>query len=383
MKGEAPGSIATALIEARLLAGSEALFEQLGRRTGPDKMWPTRKFVAAKLAEQNARYGKFDATAYKLEPNVKESPGGLRDIHTVGWVAKRHFGARTLHELVDHGFLEPDEYQQLIDGQEFLSEVRNGLHLLTGRKHDHLLFDQQRELARRFGYRDAAGSLAVEQFMKRYYGIVKGLSRLNEMLLQHFEEEILLARRSDRATPLNSRFQLRKDFIEVRNAQVFRRYPFALLELFLLLQQHRRHVRGVRAGTVRLIRRHLHLIDDTFRADLRCSSLFMEIIRQPHGIGHELQRMHRYGVLARYIPAFGRVLGQMQHDLFHVYTVDEHSLFVLRNTRSYAFPEEKIPALELGYQIFPRIPKPELLYLGALFHDIAKGRGSPFFSSSP
>ena len=374
-EGRRDVTIATALIEARLLAGSEALFEQLGRRTGPDKMWPTRKFVAAKLAEQNARYGKFDATAYKLEPNVKESPGGLRDIHTVGWVAKRHFGARTLHELVDHGFLEPDEYQQLIDGQEFLSEVRNGLHLLTGRKHDHLLFDQQRELARRFGYRDAAGSLAVEQFMKRYYGIVKGLSRLNEMLLQHFEEEILLARRSDRATPLNSRFQLRKDFIEVRNAQVFRRYPFALLELFLLLQQHRRHVRGVRAGTVRLIRRHLHLIDDTFRADLRCSSLFMEIIRQPHGIGHELQRMHRYGVLARYIPAFGRVLGQMQHDLFHVYTVDEHSLFVLRNTRSYAFPEEKIPALELGYQIFPRIPKPELLYLGALFHDIAKGRG--------
>ena len=374
-EGRRDVTIATALIEARLLAGSEALFEQLGRRTGPDKMWPTRKFVAAKLAEQNARYGKFDATAYKLEPNVKESPGGLRDIHTVGWVAKRHFGARTLHELVDHGFLEPDEYQQLIDGQEFLSEVRNGLHLLTGRKHDHLLFDQQRELARRFGYRDAAGSLAVEQFMKRYYGTVKGLSRLNEMLLQHFEEEILLARRSDRATPLNSRFQLRKDFIEVRNAQVFRRYPFALLELFLLLQQHRRHVRGVRAGTVRLIRRHLHLIDDTFRADLRCSSLFMEIIRQPHGIGHELQRMHRYGVLARYIPAFGRVLGQMQHDLFHVYTVDEHSLFVLRNTRSYAFPEEKIPALELGYQIFPRIPKPELLYLGALFHDIAKGRG--------
>ena len=134
-------------------------------------------------------------------------------------------------------------------------------------------------------------------------------------------------------------------------------------------------MRGVRAGTVRLIRRHLYLIDDAFRADIRCTSLFMEIIRQPHGIGHELQRMHRYGVLARYIPAFGRVVGQMQHDLFHVYTVDEHSLFVLRNTRSYAFPDEKIGALELGYQVFPNIPKPELLYLAALFHDIAKGRG--------
>ena len=374
-EGRRDVTIATALIESRLLAGDAALFEQLGRRSGPGQMWPTRKFFAAKLAEQQARYDKFDATAYKLEPNVKESPGGLRDIHTIGWVAKRHFGARTLHELVDHGFLEPDEYRLLIEGQEFLSEVRNGLHLLTGRKHDHLLFDQQRELASRFGYRDSDQTLAVEQFMKRYYRTVKGLSRLNEMLLAHFEEEILLARRSDRAIPLNSRFQIRKDFVEARDERVFTRYPFALLEIFLLLQQHRHHVRGVRAGTVRLIRRHLHLIDDAFRADIRCTSLFMEIIRQPHGIGHELQRMHRYGVLARYIPAFGRVVGQMQHDLFHVYTVDEHSLFVLRNTRSYAFPDEKIPALELGYQVFPHIPKPELLYLGALFHDIAKGRG--------
>ncbi len=374
-EGRRDVTIATALIEARHLAGDSALFDQLMRRTGPDQMWPTRKFFAAKLAEQRARYDKFDATAYKLEPNVKESPGSLRDIHTVGWVAKRHFGARTLHELIDHGFLEQDEYQQLIDGQEFLTQVRNGLHLLAGRKHDHLLFDQQRELARRFGYQDSEQSLAVEQFMKRYYGTVKGLSRLNEMLLAHFEEEILLARRSDRAVPLNSRFQIRKDFIEVRDAGVFRRYPFALLEIFLLLQQHRHHVRGVRAGTVRLIRKHLQLIDDAFRADIRSASLFMEIIRQPHGIGHELQRMHRYGVLARYIPAFGRVVGQMQHDLFHVYTVDEHSLFVLRNTRSYAFPDEQIPALELGYQVFANIPKPELLYLAALFHDIAKGRG--------
>jgi [protein-PII] uridylyltransferase len=374
-EGRRDVTIATALIEARFLAGDRALFEQLARRTGPGQMWPTRKFFAAKLAEQQARYDKFDATAYKLEPNVKESPGGLRDIHTIGWVAKRHFGASTLHELVDHKFLEQDEYELLMEGQEFLTQVRNGLHLLAGRKHDHLLFDQQRELASRFGYQDTGETLAVEQFMKRYYSTVKGLSRLNEMLLAHFEEEILLARRSDRAVPLNSRFQIRKDFIEVRDAGVFRRYPFALLEIFLVLQQHRHHVRGVRAGTVRLIRKHLHLIDDAFRADIRSASLFMEIIRQPHGIGHELQRMHRYGVLARYIPAFGRVVGQMQHDLFHVYTVDEHSLFVLRNTRSYVFPEEKIPALELGYEVFPKIPKPELLYLAALFHDIAKGRG--------
>ena len=173
-EGRRDVTIATTLIEARLLAGDAALFEQLGRRTGPGQMWPTRKFFAAKLAEQQARYDKFDATAYKLEPNVKESPGGLRDIHTIGWVAKRHFGARTLHELVDHGFLEPDEYRLLVEGHEFLSQVRNGLHLLAGRKHDHLLFDQQRELAQRFGYQDGDETLAVEQFMKRYYRTVQG-----------------------------------------------------------------------------------------------------------------------------------------------------------------------------------------------------------------
>jgi [protein-PII] uridylyltransferase len=367
-------SVATNAVEARLLCGSPGLFDDLRTRIAPARVWSVPRFFAAKLAEQRARYAKFGETAYRLEPNVKESPGGLRDIHTVGWVAKRHFGGNSLEELLAHGFLEPTEYAALRDGYEFLTEVRNGLHLLAVRKEDHLTFERQRELARRYGYQDGPLGLAVEQFMKRYYRTVMELSRLNEMLLAHFEEEILLARRADTPVALSRRFQVRKGYLEAAHPRVFQRYPFALLELFLLLEQHP-ELRGVRADTIRLLRAHLPLIDDAFREDLRCTTLFMEIIRQPRGVGHELQRMHRYGVLARYLPSFGRVVGQMQHDLFHVYTVDEHSLIVLRNTRSFAFPREKVPALALGYEVFARLPKPELLYLAALFHDIGKGQG--------
>ena len=327
------------------------------------------------MDEQRRRHATFDDTAYKLEPDVKESPGGLRDIQTLCWVALRHFGVGTLQALRQHRFLEPDEYRQLSEARELLWQVRCGLHLLAGRKDDHLTFDAQRDLARRFGYRDGPEGLAVEQFMKRYYRTVKGVSRLNEMLLQHFSEEILISRRRLRIEPLNPRFQLRNGYLEVVHPKVFRRYPFALLELFHLLQQHATRARGVRASTIRLVRQHLYLIDEEFRADLRCVSLFMEIIRHPSGISHELQRMHRYGVLGRYVPELGRVIGQMQHDLFHVYTVDEHSLIVVRNTRSFAFPEEQGVDLPLAYEVFGQIPKPELLYLAALFHDVGKGSG--------
>jgi len=202
---------------------------------------------------------------------------------------------------------------------------------------------------------------------------VQTLSRLNEMLLQHFEEEILHHGEPAPAEPLGRRFQVRRGFIEARDPAVFRRHPFALLEIFLLLAQ-RPELAGVRASTIRLIRESRHLIDERFRADLRARSLFMELLRQPHGITHELRRMHRYGVLGAYLPAFGRVEGQMQYDLFHVYTVDEHTLFVVRNLRRFAL-EEHAHEFPLCSEVFRRLPKPELLYIAGLFHDIAKGRG--------
>lgn len=366
-------TIATNLMESRLLEGPRALYDDMVAATSPANLWPDREFFEAKRREQVARHHKFDDTSYNLEPNIKEGPGGLRDIQMIGWVLKRHSGASTLHELVAQGFLTEGEYQTLMHGQDFLWRIRYGLHLLSGRREERLLFDYQAPLARQFGYSDKDHRLAVEHFMKDFYRTVLDLNRLNEMLLQLFQEVILHGDSATEIRSINKRFQSRNGFVEVTGEHVFRRYPFALLEIFLLLEQHP-ELKGVRAATIRLIREHHHLIDEDFRNNLSNRSLFIEILRQPRGVTHELRRMNRYGVLAAYWPAFGRIVGQMQYDLFHVYTVDEHTLRVLRNIRRFFIAEfaQEFPRCS---EIVKRLPKPDILYLGALFHDIAKGRG--------
>lgn len=366
-------TIATNLMEARPLIGPEDLFEIMRQQTGPDKLWTSREFFEAKLQEQDARHDKYDDSGYNLEPNIKEGPGGLRDMQMIGWVAKRHFNAETLYDLVKHNFLSEEEHLHLIEAQNFLWQVRFGLHTITKRHEDRLLFDYQRSLAEMLGYHDKNSHLAVEQFMKDYYRTIMDLSLLNEMLLQLFQEAILYTDEAGEPIAINKRFQISKGFIEATNERVFKRYPFALLEIFLLIEQHP-EIKGVRASTIRLIRSHRHLIDDTFRNDLRNRSLFMEIMRQPAGITHELRRMNRYGILANYIPAFGKIVGLMQYDLFHIYTVDEHILMVVRNLRRMTL---NIHAHELPFcsRLIKKISKPELLYLAGLFHDIAKGRG--------
>ncbi len=372
-QAQADITVATNLMEARLLSGPETLFQKMRASVGPDQVWPSRDFFAAKLAEQQKRYERFDDAVYNLEPNVKEGPGGLRDAQMIGWVMKRHFDSGSLEDLIREGSLTEGEYRTLINGQRFLWKVRFGLHTITGRREERLLFDHQRTLARQFGYRDKDHKLAVEWFMRDYYRTIQKLSRLNEMLLQLFSEVILYA--DDPAEPIaiNRRFQSRKGFLEVTSDNVFKRYPFALLELFLVMQQHPELI-GVRAATIRLVRDHRYLIDQSFRMDLRSRSLFMEIFRQPTGLTHELRRMNRYGILAAYYPAFETIVGQMQHDLFHAYTVDEHTLFVVRNLRRFSV-REFAHEFPLCSRISDTIPKPELLYLAGFFHDIGKGRG--------
>jgi len=366
-------TIMTNLMESRLITGNESLFEGMKKITGPRKIWSPRKFFEAKMEEQAARHKKFDNTEYNLEPNIKEGPGGLRDIQVIDWVAKRYFGATRLSQLVNFGFLTKSEYDSLAEGRAFLWHVRFALHILTGRREDRLLFEHQRSVARAFHYESLDNS-AIEQFMKRYYRAIRELNRLNEMLLQHFQEAIIYANRKEKIKPLNKRFQIRNNFIEVSNNRVFKRYPFALLELFLLIQQTP-GIKGVRASTIRLIRESIDLIDEKFRDDIRNKSLFIEIIRQPHGVGHELRRMHRYGVLCAYMPEFARIEGLMQFDLFHVYTVDEHILFVVRNMRLFEF-EQFQDQFPHSKHVLMTIPKQELLYLAGIFHDIAKGRGT-------
>ncbi len=364
--------VATSLIEARLLAGPAALFAAMRRALAPDRLWSSRDFFDAKLREQAERHHRFHDTAYNLEPNVKQSPGGLRDLQTIGWVAKRHFGADTLAELSAHGFLTARELAQLEAAQSWLWRIRFALHLVTGRREDRLLFDHQIRLARMFGYEDASYTLAVEQFMQRYYRTAMFVSWLNELLLQHFREEIL-ADRDAPVLPISPLFQERDEFLELTADDVFTREPKALLELFLVLQQNPQ-LKGVRANTIRQVTQSLWLIDEEFRQNPRNHRLFLEILRAPAGVTHELRRMNLYGVLGRYIPAFGRIVGRMQYDLFHAYTVDAHTLFVVSNLRRFALEryDHEFPKLA---QIFRALPKPELAYLAAIFHDIAKGRG--------
>jgi [protein-PII] uridylyltransferase len=365
-------SVATTLIEARLLAGPDFLFQAMRRALAQDNVWSSRAFLEAKVAEQQARHHRYHDTAYNLEPNVKASPGGLRDIQTIGWVAKRHFGADTLDELVEHGFLTAGELRKLRAAQAFLWKVRFALHVLTGRREDRLLFDHQIRIAKMFGYEDATYTLAVEQFMQRYYRTVMDVSLLNEMLLQLFREAILDEGKAT-IVPLNQRFQVRNDYLEVTADDVFARQPSAILELFRLMQDNP-EVRGVRATTIRALGRHLWLIDEEFRQNPRHHRLFLDLMRAPQGVTHELRRMNLYGVLGRYIPAFGRIVGRMQYDLFHAYTVDAHTLFVVRNLRRLALPrfEHEFPELS---RLMSELPRPEIVLLAALFHDIAKGRG--------
>ena len=365
-------TVATTLMEARLLAGPQTLFDAMQEVISPDIMWPSDLFFEEKRKEQIVRHHRHHDTAYNLEPNVKASPGGLRDIQMIGWVAKRHFGAATLAELVEHRFLTPGQLQRLEDGQAFLWRIRFGLHILTGRREDRLLFDHQKNLAEMLGYEDATYTLAVEQLMQRYYRTVMELSRLNEMLLQLFEEAILMDPQAQ-AESLNARFQVKNGFLQTIDNNVFRDDPSALLELFLLLQQNP-EIRGVSAYTIGLIKRHLHLIDDEFRQSPRNHRLFLSIMRAPEGLTHELRRMNLYGVLGLYIPAFGRIVGRMQYDLFHAYTVDEHTLFVVSNLRRFALSrfDEEFPHCS---EIMQALEQPEIAYLSGLFHDIAKGRG--------
>ena len=365
-------SIATTLMESRLIAGPEKLFKSMQKAVAPPKVWNSRAFFAAKLKEQQARHHRYNDTAYNLEPNIKGSPGGLRDIQVIVWVAQRHFGTSKLEDLVAKQFLTPAQLVLMRQGREFLWRIRFALHAITGRREDRLLFDYQAKIASMFGYADTQENLAVEQFMQRYYRTVMDLSRLNEMLLQLFQEAILMNPNA-MATAINDDFEVRNGFLQVRHDNVFEQYPSALLELFLLLQQ-RPEINGVSAYTIALVRRHLNLIDDDFRRDPKNHQLFLAIIQAPEGVTHELRRMNLYGVLGRYIPAFGNIVGRMQYDLFHAYTVDEHTLFVVSNLRRLALSrfDHELPDCS---EIMQRIENPVISYLGGLFHDIAKGRG--------
>jgi [protein-PII] uridylyltransferase len=372
---EAEGDITiiTNLMESRTLAGPESLREAMKERIAPERIWPADRFFEAKWQEQISRHHRFNNSEYHLEPNIKSSPGGLRDIQMIGWVAKRHFGSQRYGDLVANGFMNDAELHILSQGRAFLWQVRYALHMLTGRAEDRLLFDHQRTIAELFGFRDTPERLAVEQFMKRYYRHVTALAGLNDMLLQHFDEAILRGGEKLETIDLNERFAIEGSYIKARHRSVFREHPYALLELFLLMAEHP-EIEGVRADTIRLIRDNRHLIDDLYRDDAQHQHLFMSLLCSSGNVARQLRRMNRYGVLGKYLPEFGQAVGLMQHDLFHIYTVDAHTLRLLKFIHQFRKSEarEEFPVVaELVHQL----PKLELLWIAGLYHDIGKGRG--------
>ncbi len=366
--------VATNLMESRLLAGQGVLFEAMRKATDAPVLWPAAEFFSAKIEEQEERHAHFEDTIYNLEPNLKEGPGGLRDAQMIAWVTRRHFGTSTLHGLVEHEFLSEREHEDLVAGRDFLWRVRWALHEHAHRAEERLLFEHQRRLAERFGFGDCSESnKPVEQFMQSYYRHVMQLARLNERLLQAFEEELLVGRKHLPSADIDEHFRLHHGYLELKDPHAFVLDPHLIMRLFLVLADHP-EVRGVRANTIRLVRDHLYLIDENYRKDPKVLGMFLALLRKKRTVYSQLARMNRYGVLAAFLPPFAQITGRMQFDLFHVYTVDQHTLFVIRNLRRFAYA--KHPDLfARAIDIFQRIERPEVLYLAALFHDIAKGRG--------
>ncbi|HSC96395.1 MAG TPA: [protein-PII] uridylyltransferase [Burkholderiales bacterium] len=361
-------TVQTTLLEARLLAGKRELFSRFARRVR-DALEPAA-FLQAKLLEQQQRHMRYAET--NLEPNIKESAGGLRDLQTVLWIARAGGIGTSWGELARRGVITRAELREIHQNEQFLQWLRIRLHYLAGRREDRLLFDFQTALAREFGMHDRPHRLASEQLMQRYYRTAQAVAQLATFVLQNLDARITPSHDTE-YHPINKRFGARDELLATRDERLFEREPAAILESFALLQQHP-ELKGVSAPTLRALWRARRLINPAFRKDPRNRQQFLQILRSPTRVERALRRMSQYGVLGRYLPAFGRIVGQMQHDLYHVYTVDEHILRVVRNVRRFSIPElaHEFP---LCSRLMSNFERPEVLYLAALFHDIAKGRG--------
>jgi [protein-PII] uridylyltransferase len=366
-------TVITNLIESRHIIGNKALFTSLHEQISTDKIWPSDTFFEAKMEEQRQRYRQYGDTAYRVEPNLKEGPGGLRDIQTIDWVIERAYNITLQNSPTspEQKLLNPAELNMLIEGKHFLWTVRFALHMLAGRKEDRLLFDYQRDLAHSFGYTEDTNNQSVEQFMQRYYRTITQLERLNEVFLGVLRKRILPSANVE-LVEISPLYVNDNGYLAISAPDVFKKHPHTLLGVFHQLQRSP-ELKGLTPDTIRAIRNNLSLINDGFRGKAEHKEIFIDILKESNGITFVLRRMNRYGVLAAYIPAFANIVGRMQYDLFHAFTVDDHTLGLVRNIRQLTI-EKGRKANPFQTKIFDKINKPELLYLAALFHDIAKGR---------
>ena len=363
-------TVRTSLLEARRITGSTALFQRFVLRF--NDTLDARAFFQAKVLEMRQRHAKFQDSPYSLEPNVKESPGGLRDLQLILWIARAAGFGRSWRELDERGLITAREARELRRNEAFLKMLRARLHVIAGRRQDVLVFDLQTAAAESFGYSATQARRASEQIMRRYYWAAKAVTQLATILIQNIEAQ-LFPRTSGITRVLSERFVEKQGMIEIASDDVFERTPNAILEAFLLYETTQ-GTKGLSARTLRALYNARELMDSQWRRDPENRRQFIEILKQPQGITHALRLMNQTSVLGRYLLNFRRIVGQMQHDLYHVYTVDQHILMVLRNLRRFALAEH---AHEYPFcsQLMANFERQWVLYVAALFHDIAKGRG--------
>ncbi|GAJ73712.1 LOW QUALITY PROTEIN: uridylyltransferase [Vibrio sp. JCM 18904] len=372
--GKADLTVATNLQEARLLCGSEDTFQALKKVVLSDSFWPSETFYRAKIQEQRERHARYHDTTYNLEPDIKSTPGGLRDIHTLSWVARRHFGATSLLEMSRYGFLTDAEYRELVECQDFLWRVRFALHMELRRYDNRLTFAHQAQVAENLGY-VGEGNRGVEMMMKEFYRTLRRVAELNKMLLKLFDQAIINGGATESAEILDTDFQRRGSLIEARKPALFQARPETILDMFLHIANDSTIEGGVSPPTLRQLRTARRRLNKFLHTIPAAREKFMALCRHPNALHKAFSLMHRLGgVMAAYLPQWSQIVGQMQFDLFHAYTVDEHSIRLLKHINTFSDPENhaKHP---ICCDVYPRMQKKELLIIAAIFHDIGKGRG--------
>lgn len=367
-QGKADITVATSMIESRLLCGNETTFEKLQDIINDDDFWPSDRFFTVKKEEQFGRHRNCRGDGYSLEPDIKNGCGGLRDIQTIAWISKRHFDAHSLLDLTAYNYITQAEYRELSDCQSTLWTIRFALHTVTNRPDNRLLFDFQNEVAQLLGYTGQRNE-AVEQMMKVFYQTIHRVKELNEMLLQYFDEAIL-GNVATEFHKIDEHFQIRGNKIELTSPDQFQENPESILQLFLHIADDKR-IRGIYSSTMRELREARRSLTHWLQNIPECRTIFMQIIKHPRGMGVPFSLMYEFGVLGAYIPQWSRIVGQMQFDLFHAYTVDEHTHKLSKFI--YNYPKSKADH-PLAHEVFNDLEKPELLFLAAIFHDIAKGQ---------
>lgn len=371
LEGKQDITIATNLLEARFLIGNRPHFDALNGLVKNADFWSKEDFFNAKVQEQIERYQRYHNTAYNLEPDIKYSPGGLRDLHLLYWVALRHSGALTLEAILQSGFIYPQEYQQLQESRAFLFKVRFALHLILKRYDNRLLFDRQIKVSELLGFR-GEGNPAVEKMMKCFFQALHRISLISNLLIQHYQENVLSSNQDSVIDQLDDDFQLINQCLCLRNSRVFQEKPERILDLFFYLTQYEQA--DIHSDTLRQLQISLDQLPQKLCEIPAAREKFLRLFNQPNGIKRAFMPMHQYGVLTAYLTQWQAIEGLMQFDLFHIYTVDEHTLRVMLKLESF-LSQESAQEHPIAHRIFSQLSDRTLLYIAALFHDIAKGRG--------